>query len=100
MARARRAWPLRVLVGLDQLANITLGPALNLAGYGRLSGPWGDVDETISGVLGKLRLAGVLERHRIARAVAWALDAISPGHTLAAVELEDGMSIDEIRRLG
>jgi len=93
-------YPVRVLIGLDQFANTALGPLLNLVGYRRLRGPWGDPDETISGVLGKLYLAGTLDRHPVARGVWWALEKLSPGHTFRAAEPEDGMGVDEIRRLG
>jgi len=96
----KHSYPIRILIGLDQFANVILGPVLNLIGFRTFDGPWGYPDETISGILGKHKQAGILSSHPIAKIVSWLLDSVAPGHTVGAVENEDGMTIERLKELG
>lgn len=65
-----------VLVGIDQLANALWG---------------GDPDETISSRLGKLKRAGGGRIDRpLPRAIDRGLDRIDPGHSIEAIEEDEG----------
>lgn len=63
-----------VLIGLDQFANALAG---------------GDVDETISSRLGKIKRAhdGRMPwSHPLAKAIDWGLERIDPGHSLDSID--------------
>ena len=67
-----------VLVSIDQFANTLLG---------------GDMDETISSRMGKIKRkgGGRIPRWRIITRLAdWALDKIDPGHSTKAIEEDEG----------
>jgi hypothetical protein len=69
-------WFKNVCIGVDQFANAFWG---------------GDPDETISSRLGKLRRAagGTIERP-LPRAIDKGLDRIDPGHSIEAIEEDEG----------
>ena len=69
---------LNILIGLDQFGNTICG---------------GDPDETISSRLGKLKLrhGGTIPWYRpLSRFVDWGLDKIDPGHSIDAIEADEG----------
>jgi len=71
-------WCLNILIGLDQFGNAILG---------------GDPDETISSRLGKLktRHGGTIPWYRpLAKITDWGLDKIDPGHSVDAIEKDEG----------
>lgn len=77
----------RVLISIDQLFNVLLGPVFNLIFKTKL---FGDPDETISGVLGKVkRLRGC----RLCRFVCKVLDFLDPregDHCANSIEEDEG----------
>jgi len=85
-------WALNVLIGIDQLANALTG---------------GDPDETISSRLGKIKSkhGGEIPWYRpLSRIVDWGLDKIDPGHSIDAIEPDEGKdavvdrTISELRK--
>ncbi len=67
-----------VLIGFDQFANSVAG---------------GDVDETISSRLGKIKRAhgGVMPwGHPLAKVIDWGLEKIDPGHSLDSIDETTG----------
>lgn len=72
----------RVLLGVDQLVNTLLGlvPRFRRAGFG-------DEDETISSVLGRLSRKGSRLALIACRGISWILS--DPGHCVDSIE-EDG----------
>lgn len=71
-------WALNVLIGIDQLGNALTG---------------GDPDETISSRLGKMKFkhGGEIPWYRpMSRIVDWGLDKIDPGHSIDAIEPDEG----------
>lgn len=71
-------WLLNILIGIDQLGNTILG---------------GDPDETISSRLGKLKVKhrGKIPWYRpLSKIVDWGLDKIDPGHSVDAIEKDEG----------
>jgi len=97
----KHAYPLRILASVDQFVNAVVGPVVNLSAHGRLRGPWGYIDETISGVVGKYRLSGILRpgAYPIIWALDLALDWLKAGHVERAAELTEGYTLDEMRAL-
>ena len=71
-------WGLNILIGLDQFGNAILG---------------GDPDETISSRLGKMKIryGGSIPWYRpLSKIVDWGLDKIDPGHSIDAIEHDEG----------
>jgi len=71
-------WSIRVLIALDQLLNAIL---------------CGDQDETVSSRLGKLKLrhgGSIPWSHPLARAADAILEVLDPGHTIDAIEWDEG----------
>jgi len=71
-------WIVNVLVSIDQLGNTILG---------------GDPDETISSRLGKLKLkyGGTIPWfHPLAGLIDWSCNKIDPGHSIDAIEKDEG----------
>lgn len=83
---ANRGWGMRLLLALDQLGHVVLSPVLFYT--------WDpDEDETISSRLGKLKRAygGTIPwRYPIARVLDIGLEWIDPGHSLGAIEEDEG----------
>ncbi len=74
------------MVALDQLANVVLAPALNLAikpGATR----FGDPDETLSSVFGKHVQMGTCAGCRM---ICQILNWIDPGHCQESIERDEG----------
>ena len=71
-------WFYNILIGLDQLGNAVLG---------------GDPDETISSRIGKIKRdgGGKIPWWRVLTRMAdWGLDKIDPGHSIDAIEEDEG----------
>ena len=71
-------WFYNILIGIDQLGNAILG---------------GDSDETISSRIGKIKRkgGGMIPKWRIITRMAdWALEKIDPGHSIDAIEEDEG----------
>ena len=69
---------LNILIGIDQLGNTIIG---------------GDADETISSRLGKLKRkhGGRIPWYRpLSKLTDWGLDKIDPGHSIDAIEEDEG----------
>ena len=69
---------LNILISIDQLGNTLAG---------------GDPDETISSRLGKLKLryGGTIPWYRFySKVIDWGLDKIDPGHSINAIEYDEG----------
>lgn len=69
---------LNLLISIDQLGNTFAG---------------GDPDETISSRLGKIKVkhGGRIKWKRpLARIIDWGLDKIDPGHSIDAIEEDEG----------
>lgn len=78
MLKSLGKWGLNVLIGLDQFGNALVG---------------GDPDETISSRLGKLKVrhGGHIPWYRpVSKFVDWGLDKIDPGHSIDAIEEDEG----------
>ena len=86
---------LRVLIGIDQLVNALLAPFLNRLYWGMWSGPFGDPDETLSSVLGKIRRKNGGQIPKSMALVYWVdrlLERIDPNHSIDAIEEDEGDS--------
>lgn len=71
-------WISNVLIGVDQLANAIA---------------FGDPDESVSSRIGKLKLkySGCIPwRRPFAKILDWALERIDPGHSIDAIEPDEG----------
>ena len=71
-------WLLNILISIDQLGNTITG---------------GDPDETISSRLGKMKVkhGGRIPWYRpLSKVVDWGLDKIDPGHSIDAIEADEG----------
>ena len=71
-------WALNILISIDQLGNTILG---------------GDPDETISSRPGKMKTKynGSIPWYRpLSKIVDWGLDKIDPGHSVDAIEHDEG----------
>ena len=69
---------MNILISIDQLGNTLAG---------------GDPDETISSRLGKIKLkyGGSIPWYRpLSKIVDWGLDKIDPGHSVDAIEEDEG----------
>jgi hypothetical protein len=89
-------WLLRVLISIDQFANVLASPLLNrIPGA---SGYFGYPDETISSALGKVtRKADRAIKHKQSEGYKWAravcavLNRIDPGHCGRSIEDDEGI---------
>ena len=75
-------WIVNVLIGFDQLGSAVTG---------------GDPDETISSRLGKLKLRNggkIPWRYPLSKVINWGLDKIDPGHSVDAIEEDEGRGPD------
>lgn len=69
---------INILISIDQLGNTLVG---------------GDPDETISSCLGKLKLKhnGIIPWYRpLSKIIDWRLNKIDPGHSINAIEEDEG----------
>ena len=73
-----RKWLFNIALSIDQLGNAVMG---------------GNADETISSRLGKLKLkhgGKISWRRPIAKIIDWFLDKIDSGHSIDAIEEDEG----------
>lgn len=72
-------WTMNILIGFDQWVNTWIG---------------GSPDETISSRLGKLKRAHggsiPFKKHPLAMVVDWGLNKLDPGHSIDAIEEDEG----------
>ncbi len=78
----------RLFIAVDQLLNVILGPLLNIL-LAAPKGSFGYPDETLSSVLGKLRLAQ--EGNWLAVLLYKLLNKLDPNHCEDSIERDEGL---------
>jgi len=84
---------LMVAVGIDQLGNVTCAGLFNLCLLSRNDNryPFGNPDETISGVLGKNEKAESLST--IGKGLNWILNFVDRGHSIKSIEEDENFAV-------
>lgn len=78
---------LSTAISIDQLGNTFCASLFNYflqdRGY-----KFGNVDETISGVIGKNKVLGKLTK--LGKALDWVLESLDPNHSIKSIEKDEG----------
>ena len=88
----KKSFSRRVLLWLDQGLNVWLGPLFN---WLYKTNKFGDEDEVVSSVLGKLKADGKAERFR--NAVDWVFLHLTgeKDHCINNIEMDEGKKVEE-----